>query len=604
MEMHLKIPNQDPIGNSAFPVQPRRVKKWLKQLPLVNIGETTRQFYRGLLQANRESCPVKKRLEIMELMRPTARIILNNLHKYLVARSFPLPPKTHKIFELQQSLLAEMANGYKIIANEVANGEARLDNKSFTRSIHQALCYLNEQILTTAQVYTQPPNNVWKDIYGLYAIAEHGDLLNIPVKNTDCTHNNKSSVLVAFIQTCLLALARPQRLYQGEIQKLAAFFEQSCCDCSVHNTPIADANANVYALNLLSDEPPCYCGNADQAEPHPARYLNLAPLIDELQAKIRSNDSNHVETIVNRSVLSVDLSKRLLNHLTNNPKRRFRRADQCNQVDVAIGLNNITRAIHDDKDNRSSEHSREASQDEINLILEPQEQRADEAYVIPPDEGFYTRASHDVWDIVANGNVVTESALNRNTTTEDNEPPPPPRPESWQSWEIMDSSAGGYRLLWRQQEGSNAQVGELLSLRIEEGNEFNWKVGIIRWMQNRDNEGLEVGIQLLAPKTLLVTIENPELHQQNSLMPIEALLLPGIKTIKQPASLIIPSERFVLGNEVDVELGEHEMRLKLTELREHSGSFNQFFYNVIHKRKKSRTERDPQQGFDSLWSYL
>ena len=100
MEMHLKIPNKDPIGSNVFPVQPRKVKKWLKQMPLVNIGETTRLFYRGLIQANRESCAVKKRLEVMELMRPTARIILDNLHKYLVARSFPLPPKTHKIFGL------------------------------------------------------------------------------------------------------------------------------------------------------------------------------------------------------------------------------------------------------------------------------------------------------------------------------------------------------------------------------------------------------------------------------------------------------------------------------------------------------------------------
>ncbi len=604
MEMHLKIPNKDPIGSNAFPVQPRKIKKWLKQLPLVNIGETTRLFYRGLIQANRESCAVKKRLEIMELMRPTARIILNNLHKYLVARSFPLPPKTHKIFELQQSILAEMANGYKIIANEVASGEARLDNKSYARSIHQAVHYLKEQMLTTAQVYTQASTSVWKDIYGLYAIAEHCDLLKVPVKDTDCMQNGKSSVLLVFIQTSLLALAKPHRLYQGEIQKLAAFFEQRGNDCMVHNTHVADAKGNVYAFNLGGDAPPCYCSITEHADPQPLRYLDLGPLIEGLQAKIQSNETNHVEAIVNRSVLSTDLSKRLLNHLTSNPKRRFRRADQRNQVDVAVGLMNITRAIHDDVNNRGNDRTGKASHEELNLMLQPQERSAQEAYVIPPDESFYTRNSHDVWDMVANGNVITESVLSEKTTSDDSQPTPPPRPESWQSWEIMDSSAGGYRLLWRQQDGSNAQVGELLALRIEEGNEYNWKVGIIRWMQNRENECLEVGIQLLAPKTLMVTIDNPDLHQQNSLMPIEALLLPGIKTIKQPASLLIPSERFARGDEVNLELDDREMRLQLTDMGEHSGSFNQFFYSVIHKREKTLAEQNPNHSFDTLWSNL
>jgi hypothetical protein len=81
--MQLYIPDQDPFDND-FPVQPRKVKAWLKQLPIVNIGETTRQFYHGLMTANRKGIAAKHRLEVMETLRPTARYLLNNLRKHLI----------------------------------------------------------------------------------------------------------------------------------------------------------------------------------------------------------------------------------------------------------------------------------------------------------------------------------------------------------------------------------------------------------------------------------------------------------------------------------------------------------------------------------------
>ena len=598
--MQLYIPDQDPFGND-FPAQPRKVKAWLKQLPLVNIGETTRQFYQGLMMANRKGIVAKHRLEVMEVLRPTSRYILSNLRKHLVARSLPLLPKTRKIMQLQQSLLAEMAIGYKLIVLEAASGHARVDKKSITVCIHRTMRYLSEQLRTSAQVYAPDPQGIWKELNQLYLYAEQLNLLDRTVKDSDYYDIEKSSIQDVFKQINLLAMAKPRSLHQGEVDKVDAFLERTSSACEVSNEAIVDSAGNVYYLDTSLDKPPVYAVHGDITNSSSNRYFNVTNIIDNLISKVQGKAADQSEAITNRSVLSFTLANRLLGAYTTNAKRRFTRIDTQAKVFVAVGLTDIYKAISDDVQSTPSDQSDAQLLKDIDLSLVPQDESngTSNGYLLAPEES--NSSSEDYWDMVAKGTVVNDILLKSKFDAP--EMSDLPRPKTWHTWEMVNTSLGGYRLRWTEQDGSKAQVGEILALREKDGSQYIWRCGIIRWMQCCAPEGLEVGVQLLSPITILATIESDGASHRDVVEPVEVLILPRVKKMNQPPTLLTPAGIFEEGHQVKVILFKHHLKVKLSKLRERSGTYNRFRYTVETDQADNSPDEN-EHGFGSLWSAL
>ncbi|MEN8129786.1 MAG: hypothetical protein ABFS45_06235 [Pseudomonadota bacterium] len=603
-------------SNQAFPTQPRKVRRWLKHLPLTNSGETTRQFFNGLKAANRQDIPAKHRLEIMEAMRPTATIILENLRKHLVARSLPLPSKSAKVMQLRQTLLAEMAMGYKIVMQQVANGEAKLDKKHTAMCIHRALRYLGQRLLQTYQIYGPTPPGVWQDIYQLYLYAEKHALLGRPIKDSDYSEIEKSTIHEAFTQITLLSLAKPATLRQGEAARLSVFFETTSAYVDISDCPAQDSTASTHYMNTNLDAPPQYVIRSDITLSTSNRYMNVSGLIEQLNTKIDDDIPEPKEGASSiPSTLILDLAHRLLKSLATNPKRRFKRVDRQKVVSVVIGIQDIYQAIGDDMENVWREEQKIASPNELTLMLMPKARGFNDSgeYIIPPKIAQQNDTSY-AWDMVGKGNIVTDSLLaQKNTPADKNDIPQPQQeefiPSSWQTWEVMNASAGGYRLLWKEAQNSKAHVGELLALRETDGNEYHWRLGMIRWMQLHDNRGLEVGMKLLAPTALIATVQKNAVRRQDSGDPIKALLLPRVNVISQPPSLIVPADKFNQGDQIYVKLPNRKPMIELTELGEHSASFRQFNYlNISDKdvdtEEKDDTKEEKKQDFDTLWSAL
>ena len=198
----------------AFPSTPRHVKKWLNDLPLINMGETTKAFYSELKQLNRAELPARQRLEVMELLRPTGRIVLDYLSKHLTARSLPLPPKSQKIGQLSQAITLELATGYKLILRDVAQNKEKLDAKRLTMAIHRALRYLGDAQLLSAKVYTSLPAGIWNDINQLFLFAEKNKLTEAEIKDDQYVTMKQSSINTVYKQLCLFAISRPETLHQ------------------------------------------------------------------------------------------------------------------------------------------------------------------------------------------------------------------------------------------------------------------------------------------------------------------------------------------------------------------------------------------------------
>jgi len=128
-------------------------------------------------------------------------------------------------------------------------------------------------------------------------------------------------------------------------------------------------------------------------------------------------------------------------------------------------------------------------------------------------------------------------------------------------------------------------------------------------MQYSLEQGLEIGIQVLSPKVISCQVQRIERKDEE---PFNCLMLPGIKPIQQPSTLLLPAHAFRKGDTLRLKVYERDMEVKLGTVREHTGSFTQFQFSQLNadnpienegNSNKKSAKKNPD-NFDSIWSSL
>ena len=78
--------------------------KWVQALPIMNVGETTKQLYQTLQELTRVKMSEDTRYELLEILRPTVHNILHALAKHYLNQSVLLPDRANRVASLAQSL--------------------------------------------------------------------------------------------------------------------------------------------------------------------------------------------------------------------------------------------------------------------------------------------------------------------------------------------------------------------------------------------------------------------------------------------------------------------------------------------------------------------
>jgi cyclic-di-GMP-binding protein len=597
---------QNATGQGGFPTQPRKLKRWLDELPLVNMGDATRQFYEGLKLLNASELSPTDRLELLEIMRPMGNTILRHLGKHFVNRTLPLPEKSRRIAELNTAVTTELATSYTRIVNELtAAGSPR--EKVLAPAAYRAMRHWGDIVLNSWRLYETPPPGTWREIYRLYRAAEAHGVQDKPVADDTVQGRDRDHISRYFKAICLLALTHPLSLRQGETDRAAGFLARAADSAVISAEIMPDTNDGVHALDLDSDEPPAYQKAVDTPRAPAIRGINLAPLTRQIR--------DHLQAPANAGRdMNRDLLGRMLEGWTRTSRRRFSRASRDDEINVVVGLPTIHAIIASELEERLTPGQRTLGIDHLALQTIADNVRkpnGDEASFLSQSDAL---GDAQAWDMVGRGNVITETYVGH---------PPVASPitavgirndeTQARPWQMVNASAGGFCLRWRGQETSRAQVGELIGLREKEGTHYQWRVGVIRWMLNKSNRGLEIGVQVLAPKTLLVRMEHSRMGQPVG-DGVDGLLLPSIKTIQQPPTLLAPAGRFRVGDEVLVTLGNRSLRAKLAGVGEHTSLFVQYRYTALGKSEPlasgsaKANERDGSPGsnrqFDDVWTLL
>jgi hypothetical protein len=164
---------------------------------------------------------------------------------------------------------------------------------------------------------------------------------------------------------------------------------------------------------------------------------------------------------------------------------------------------------------------------------------------------------------------------------------------------IVNHSPGGYCLAWPKDVPDQLQAGEMIGIQ-DHGH--GWSIAVVRWVRQVRSGGTQMGVELIAPFAQACGMQL--LRAEQSSQYLRALLLPEVRAIDVPATVVAPRLPFEDGSKVMINTSGDERRATLKNRKATTGSYNQFEYQILEGPKTAAPQAGPEQEFDSLWTVL
>ncbi len=578
----LHFPEKDEPQTLACPPHPLKIKEWLEQLPLDNTGETARLVYQELTALNRTSIATQHRFQILESFRPSVQHIANALKKYYLCSTLPLSSIAIKTAQLTRELYLEMANGYKIIIDNLLTNEA---TASMTLThMHRAMSYLSEALLTSYQMYAPSPATAWHDMHQIYRYAEQKKLHESPVLDNQNTLNPQRSINDLYKQALLLALANPYQLSQDGITEVYTALVKLAPYGLLNTVSNLDDAAGSFIINLTADNPPTSLAVNNNFGAESCRALDTTDLIYHLY-QLLENEAGSPEQNTARedspsSPVPSGLARWLISAWGIVSRRSFARLKKTGRVNIAIGLDAIHHFI--------------SKTSVVDATLSFRKKDIHPAPASPPNP---PRGNSDPIALFSRG---LQNTAHRNVDT--------PRAHAIHTCTIINESAGGSGLLWKGDGNSTpVKIEEIIGIQTADGMSNNeWGIAVIRWSKDVSSSEVEFGIEMLAPNAEAVLIRTHAADRSGD-APLTGLLLPELKATNQSATLITPAHAFQTGKEIILNTNSGTRHALLTESLESTNSFMQFIFmpvQVMTPEILAAAVQAHDKDFELLWANI
>ena len=543
MELKLAVPALSTRVLTEVELQPAKVAKWLANLPLLNVAETSRKLFSTLTVYNRIEIDARERLALLELYRPTVRDLCAELLRQYVGLPLPLSDRHKSIAEQARQFQAEMAFGYKRIVQHQAAARAATgapDARELALPIQRAVRYLTGVHAMSYQSYSPCPAGTWEEIHALFRHAEALGAATVDVPDTLNNSIAHSSVAHAYKQALLLDLANPYHLPARQIERIHHYLDRYASLAAL--TPATTTfDPTCQFLIDLHGQNAGIVNTGDTALDDPGRYrllntVELARMIHMQWTSLQRGELPPPDGL--EPEFFRDGAQELLFRLANawglHPRRSFRRTSgQEVAVDVVIGI------------------------DAINYWLNGGRRFAVSSSFVGPMPQRTTLGLHEP--------KVEHEGL---------------REYDFSTWQVMDEGAGGQALVKKGLITTRVRVGDIVATR-RTSNGGAWEVGIIRWVRSASSSHAEIGTQRMAPQAeaCVVKIVN-ERNEESDFLP--ALLLPEVSALKMPPSLVTHRGVFRPRREIYMDSGYRLYKLVITEPVEVTAAYERFRFEVLN----------------------
>lgn len=606
--LRLDTPERTPPPPDSFLRDPKEVERWISGLPMANIGETSRQIFKTLVELNRVEIPSLARIKTTELFRIPIGYLTNNLKKYYFDSAFPLTAKNRKIAVLNRELYIELAIAYKILIHEMITGDPRkLDRKLLVIALERAMNSLLRVLYQSVIVYDPFPGNTWRELHRLYAYAELNRLENLPVRD-DQQKGAQSTIKDIYVQALLLSIISPYRLRQREIVQCYSRLPQWVEHVRLGIPDEMETSPTLFIARLNSNAAPIHIELQNTPIDKQCRKLNTGGLVSLLQDTI--NESTELES--RESPLPVEerlpqqLLDKLIQVLSAAQKRKYVRTNLNFELKLAVGLSDIHTLLKQLPE-KSVTHPVDNEKEEDNIDwFKPWEREQlinSPVYMVRELPDFQL----DAMDSPFIGETIYATGIQGgdNTTlpswvkTAENDASEP------FSCMTDNESACGYCVLWPGPNTPKIRVGEVLGIHLSanEGNSF--RIGISRWLRNIPGHALQVGLEIIGLSSEAASVRKKGAAKTNE-STAKCILLPEDSSSGKLPTLLTPALPFGAGDNLVLIKNNSETEIRLTRLMESTGAFCQFQFRSTKERnpEESLDKQQHDKKFDSIWNTI
>jgi hypothetical protein len=582
-----------------------QVKLWLQGLPLTQAQQVSAQLYTAVHEISRLRTSNDNRLAILELLRVPIHQTLSGLALKYLNQPLILPEAALKTATVAQAIQKHFLNSYLAVVRELC---VRPDSKDLQRqqalAIQRSLTALGLLLLRSYQLYLPVASQIWAEVHALYQLACALELEQVPVEDNLPHNQGLKTIHNVYLRILLLATARPNQLRQDEIESTYNLLELLAPIAELDSyTPIGKENLFVVLTN--SSRPPFYKSHwrpASNPGAQPPLEIRTSQLVDKLQEQQKAGNEGVDAAISQRNQLNLSaaLTKHLVQAWSHLALRSFERQDVNAGIEVTVGLTNI--------------HFHLADEQPFNLFLNQTSAVAG----APDKDAIYqkrgvqlkvaeTKKADDPWgdtfDIVGtafDGRALPTFNIEKKIKSQEKENYQGQHPIY--TVPLMDRSAGGYGLEWRNEIPVQVRAGELLGLR--EYGRNKWSIGVVRWA-HQIKGATQLGIQVIAPHAIPVGLA--AVHKTGGFAEyLRALQIPELRAVNQPPSLITNAisfhehskARLYTQNQAGVS-NDGDKSIQLTQRLFATGAFSQFgFRELVTAKPEAKTGKD---DFDSVW---
>jgi len=576
MSMELVLPARERPERGEPLASPRGVQKWLEAVRHGGDRESSRRFIEGLQRFNRIELKGAKRLKIAELLRPTARYVIDRLGQRISTRTLPLDDVSRRNFQALLLLLRETALAYDICAAQLI-GQRRPAARTLALVTERALFYRGETILRSAPVHSPVPQNFWHDSNTLFREAEVRRCADKRVRNVELlARRQKQTPRDMYARLALFALAPTDGLRRGQAERL--FQRTESWATLVHMSDKAPEPSNtLYCIDLERPEGP-RAASGESESPASMRWIEFAPVLAAAQQLLP--EAPPEGAVLERDQVDATTLQRLIDTWSVHSGRAGERISREEPVDVEVSLRDIHARLFAEtapaEPQQTDTHSKPASSVSA-LALQ----------TIEAPERRWRQLDDEDEELQPIGETASPEAV------EDD-----PAAEKPRNWLLLESGGGGFRLRWQSSESSVAVVGDLVALHEEDAADTDgngWTLGTIRRIRMIDDQRFDAGVQTLGANPVASRVRheptNPHRKRDRASEPSEpGLLLPADRARKTPATVLVGANAFHDGDVVEIDLPGRMVRARLAPAREHSSAFARFRLEKAPARGRSASE--------------
>ncbi len=194
-------------------------KKWLRQLPLLDLAATQTTLRAQLDEFNRFPMRGMERLQTLELLRETVHEVQEECAGKLAGKPLPLNEPELVLLASITGLWQSLANGYQRCLMAYQEGEKKLATYG-ALLCHRCLMYAGRQIFEFLRTGYEFDGEQWRQFHAVYLYAEEEGLLAAEVEDEFSEHGHVTSCRFIYLKSLFACLARPQELPFSQQQLL------------------------------------------------------------------------------------------------------------------------------------------------------------------------------------------------------------------------------------------------------------------------------------------------------------------------------------------------------------------------------------------------